>query len=82
VKGYFYSDKPNRSSDASSEKVWLHNGSSRSSWVFGLERFHGRKCRLFEACFLETAHPGKFRETVERVAGLKDLSFLSDWRLL
>jgi threonine synthase len=70
VKGYFYSDKQTEAAMQVVKKSGYTMDPHGAVGYLGLKDFMAENAD-YRGVFLETAHPGKFRETVERVLDLR-----------
>ncbi|MEB2783621.1 threonine synthase [Algoriphagus persicinus] len=70
VKGYFYSDEETIEAMQAVKKMGYTLDPHGAVGYRGLKEFMGAYSG-FQGVFLETAHPGKFRETVEKALDLK-----------
>ncbi|MCE7054099.1 threonine synthase [Algoriphagus sp. AGSA1] len=70
VKGYFYSDEQTETAMQAVKKSGYTLDPHGAVGYLGLTAFMAENAG-YQGVFLETAHPGKFRETVEKTLGLK-----------
>ncbi|RAI89986.1 threonine synthase [Algoriphagus yeomjeoni] len=70
VKGYFYSDQETEVAMQKVKKAGYTMDPHGAVGYLGLSDFMAENSD-YQGVFLETAHPGKFRETVERALDLK-----------